>query len=461
MTKIVVIGGGPGGYVAAIRAAQLGGDVTVVERDQLGGTCLNVGCIPTKALLHAAEYLEAGKQAATCGVTLQASLDFEKTQEYKTGVVAQLVQGVTGLLKVNKVALIKGEASFLSQNRLSVSAADGTVQEMEFDKAIIATGSSALTPPIPGLDLPVCLDSTGALALAAVPESMVVIGGGVIGVEMATAYAAFGTKITIVEMMDRILPLLDREMGGLVCDSLEAKAVTVMTSAKVLSVQEAGTGAEISVEYEGSTQVLEAEKVLVAIGRRAETKALNLEGIGVATNRGCIVVDARQSTNVAGIYAIGDCTGGAMLAHVASQQGEVAAENALGHQSEYDGKTVPSCVYTDPELASVGLSEEQAKERGIDYVVGRFPLSANGKSLIVGSAGLVKVIAGKKYGEILGMHIVGPRATDLIVEGALAIGLEATLDEIVATIHAHPTIGEALREAALAAQGRAIHIPNR
>jgi dihydrolipoamide dehydrogenase len=460
MTKIVVIGGGPGGYVAAIRAAQLGGEVTVIERDQVGGTCLNVGCIPTKALLHAAEYLEAAKHAAACGVTLQASLDFAKTQEYKAGVVAQLVRGVTGLLKVNKVAVIKGEASFLGQNCINVKAADGTAQEITFDKAIIATGSSALTPPIPGLDLPVCLDSTGALALDTVPESMVVIGGGVIGVEMATAYAAFGTKITIVEMMDRILPLLDSEMGRLVCDDLKAQGVTVMTSAKVLSVQEASRGAQASVEYEGSTQILEAEKVLVAIGRRAETGVLNLESVGVSTNRGCIVVDAQQNTTTEGIYAIGDCTGGSMLAHVASQQAEVAAENALGHRSEYDAKTVPSCVYTSPELASVGLSEEQAKEQGIDYIVGRFPLSANGKSLIMGSFGLVKVIAGGKYGEILGLHIVGPRATDLIVEGALAIGLEATLDEIAATIHAHPTVGEALREAALAAQGRAIHIPN-
>ncbi|MDR2492127.1 MAG: dihydrolipoyl dehydrogenase [Coriobacteriales bacterium] len=461
MTKLAIIGGGPGGYVAAIRAAQLGGDVTVIEKGELGGTCLNAGCIPTKALLHAAGYLTMAQKASLCGVTLNASLDFAKTQAYKAGVVAQLVVGVTGLLKANKVRTIKGEASFTERRTLQVKAADGSSEQIEFDKAIIASGSTAIMPPIPGLDLPVCMDSTDALALAAVPKSMVVIGGGVIGVEMATAYAAFGTQVTIVEMMDRIVPLIDREMGAFVRSKLEAKGIAVMTEAKLLSVQEHNKVAEVSVEAMGSVQTLSAERVLVAIGRRADTESLNLEGIGIAANRGCIVVDSRQRTSVEGIYAIGDCTGGTMLAHVASQQGEAAAENALGHYVDYDGKTVPSCVYTDPELASVGLSEEQAKERGVDYIVGRFPLAANGKSLVMGSDGLVKIIAGKRYGEILGVHIVGPRATDLIVEGALAIGLEATLDELIATVHAHPTVGEALREAALAAQGRAIHMPNK
>jgi dihydrolipoamide dehydrogenase len=460
MTRIVVIGGGPGGYVAAIRAAQLGGDVTVVERGELGGTCLNVGCIPTKALLHAAEYLEMGEKASLCGVTFEASLDFRKTQEYKGKVIAKLVAGVTGLLKANKVTVIKGEAAFAGQGTIRVRAADGSVQEIGFDKAIIASGSAATVPPIPGLDLPRCLDSTDVLSLTSVPKSMVVIGGGVIGVEMATAYAAFGTKVSIVEMMDRILPLMDREMGVLVRSGLEARGVTVTTGAKVLSVQEKGKAAKVSVEYQDSVLDFEAEKVLVAIGRRAETEYLNLNAVGVALERGCVIVDSQQRTNVEGIYAVGDCTGGTMLAHVASQQGEIAAENALGHTNHYESKTVPSCVYTDPEFASVGLSEEQAREQGIDYVVGRFPLVANGKSLIMGSGGLVKIIAGKTYKEILGVHIVGPRATDLIVEGALAIGLEATVDELIATIHAHPTVGEALREAALATLGRAIHIPN-
>jgi dihydrolipoamide dehydrogenase len=461
MTKIAVIGGGPGGYVAAIRAAQLGGEVTLVEKDHLGGTCLNVGCIPTKALLHSAEIFQSAKTAEAFGISMTTAFDFAKVQEYKAGVVKQLVSGVTGLLRANGVTVINGAASFASPHALNIALQDGGEQVLSFDKAIIATGSNNFTPPLPGIDSPQCIDSTGALALESAPKSLLIIGGGVIGVEMATAYAAFGTQITIIEMMGEILPLLDREMAQLVRKDLEAKGILIHTGAKVLSVEDNQKSAAVSVELNGETQIFDVEKVLVSVGRRANTAELNLDAAGIATDRGRIVVDATQQTNLKDVFAIGDCSSAVLLAHVASDQGEIAAENALGHAAAYNDKVIPSCVYTDPELGSVGLTEEQVKEQGIKYKVGRFPLTANGKTLISGGHGLVKIIVDEQYEEILGVHIVGPRATDLITEGALAIKLESTLDELIATIHAHPSIGEAVREAALAAQGRAIHIPNR
>lgn len=454
--KVLVMGGGPGGYVAAIRAAQLGASVTLVERERVGGTCLNVGCIPTKALLHAAEVYEETKKASAFGVMAEVKIDFEKMQAHKKTVVEQLTAGVSGLLRANKIRVVQAEAAFIDKN--TVRAGD---ERISFDRCIIATGSVPAKPPVPGMDLPQCIDSTGALALEAIPAELAIVGGGVIGVEMATIYATLGAKVTIIEMQPDILPTMDREMTKIVRKGLQQKGVAIMTDAKVLAVETKGDIASVRVACQGQARTVEAQKVLVSTGRRANTEALNLAAVGIRHNRGCILVDSRQQTNVPGIYAVGDCTGGVMLAHTASMQGEVAAENAMGHDAVYDGKTNPDCVYTNPELAGVGLTEEMAKERGIAYRVGRFPLTANGKSLIMnGGNGLVKIIAGRQYGEILGVHIAGPRATDLIAEGALAIGMEATLDELIATIHAHPTVAEAMREAALAAYNRAIHIPN-
>jgi len=454
--KIIVIGGGPGGYVAAIRAAQLGADVVLIERHSLGGTCLNVGCIPTKALLHAADLYERAKEAFAYGILAEPKIDFTQVQARKAAVVKQLVSGVTGLLRANKIKVIKANAVFASKNE--VRAGDELIR---FDKCIIATGSIPATPPIPGIESPQCIDSTGALALEALPDSLVIIGGGVIGVEMATAYRAMGSRVTIVEMLDEILPMMDRELTKEVRRKLQQKGVEIMTGAKVQEVETKGSLASVRIETQGRIKIIEAEKVLVSTGRKANTESLNLSAAGIQQDRGCITVDSGQMTNVPGIYAVGDCTGGVMLAHVASMQGEIAAENAMGHNAIYDGKTNPSCVYTSPEFAGVGLTEELVKQRGIEYVVGKFPLSANGKSLLTGGeGGIVKIIASKQYGEILGVHIVGPRATDLIAEGALAIGLEATLDELISTIHAHPTVAEALREASLASYKRAIHIPN-
>lgn len=463
-TSVVVVGGGPGGYVAAIRAAQLGGKVTLIEKNKLGGTCLNVGCIPTKVLLHAAEALTEAKHMDNLGIQVSVNgIDWKAVQSRKEAVTNQLVSGVTGLMKANKIRVIEGTASFASKTALEVVKKDGTKENVPFDKVILATGSVPAAPPIPGVkENAACVDSTGALAFDHVPETLLVIGGGVIGMELATAYSRFGAKVTVVEAMPKLLPMMDGELTAMLRKKMEASGVTILTEAKVQSVEAAPVGAKVQVEVGGKVESFEAEKVLVAVGRRTDTEALGLDKVGIAHDRGRITVNDKMETNVPNIYAIGDCLGKVMLAHVASAQGEVAAENALGETAVYDGKTNPSCVYTDPEFAGVGLTEEKAKEEGIPYQVGKFPLMANGKALIMnGGEGMIKFIIGKEYGEVLGVHILGPRATDLIGECALAIGMEATVDEIYATIHAHPTVTEAVREAALAATKRAIHIPNK
>ncbi|MDL2259001.1 dihydrolipoyl dehydrogenase [Eubacteriales bacterium OttesenSCG-928-K08] len=460
MKQILIIGGGPGGYVAAIRAAQLGAAVTLVEQAELGGTCLNVGCIPTKALLHSAELYSAAKNGASVGVIADPKLDFGQVQANKQNVTTKLVRGVAGLIKANKITFIKGTASFENAATVKVHTEAGE-QSIKPDATIIATGSLPAMPPIPGLDGPRCIDSTGALALREVPKSMVIIGGGVVGTELATAYRAFGAQVTIIEMLPEILPMFDADIVKQIRRKLVREKLQIVTSAKVLEVEHTQELARVHVETETGKQVFEADKVLVSIGRRANTGALRLEAADIANDRGNIIVNAHMQTNVPGIYAIGDCLGGTMLAHVASAQGEVAAEHALGHAAKYDESTSPSCVYTNPEMAMVGLTEAQAQEKGLRYVVGKFPLSANGKALIEnGGYGMVKIIAGATYNEILGVGIVGPRATDLIAEAALAIRLEATADELISTIHAHPTIGEAMHEAALAVQNRAIHVIN-
>lgn len=463
-TTVAVIGGGPGGYVAAIRAAQLGGKVTLIEKNRLGGTCLNVGCIPTKAILHAAEAISEVKEMAAYGINAEVvSVDWSKVQAKKSAITNQLVNGVTGLMKANKIKVVEGTASFAAKDTLTVTKKDGTKENMSFDKIIIAAGSIPAIPPIPGVkENANCVDSTGALSFEALPKSLLVIGGGVIGIELATAYSKFGVDVTVVEAAPKLLPMMDGELTAQMRKMMEAKGIRIMTEAKVQSVEAAAAGAKVNVEVEGKIQAFEAEKVLVAVGRRTDTEALNLDAAGIANDRGRITVNDKMETNVPNVYAIGDCLGKVMLAHVASAQGEIAAENAMGEEAVYDGTTNPSCVYTDPEFAGVGLTEEKAREMGIEYIVGKFPLMANGKSLIMnGGVGTIKFILGKEYKEVLGVHILGPRATDLIGECALAIGLEATVEDIIATIHAHPTVTEAVREAALAAEKRAIHIPNK
>ncbi|MCQ5043406.1 MULTISPECIES: dihydrolipoyl dehydrogenase [Oscillospiraceae] len=463
---VIVVGGGPGGYVAAIRAAQLGAKVTLVEREHIGGTCLNIGCIPTKCLLHSAELVsEIKEQGADIGVKVSGvEVDFPQVIAHKNAISKQLTQGVAGLLKQNKVARVDGEASFTGPKTLSVKKSDGSVEEMTADAIIVATGSVNAQPPIPGLkENPNCIDSTGALSLEKLPKSMVVIGGGVIGLELACAYAAFGTKITVVEALDHMLPMLDGDLTAIGVKHMKKMGMEFNLECPVQAVEASPVGAKVVCKNKaGETVSFEAEKVLVAIGRKANTASLNLEAAGLANDRGRIIVNDKMETSVPGVYAIGDCVfGKAQLAHTASAMGEVAAENIMGIPAVYDEKTNPTCVYMEPEAASVGLTEEQCKAKGIDYKVGKFPLVANGKSLIInGGEGLVKIIADAKYEEVLGMHIIGPRATDLIAEGALALRLEATVDELISTIHSHPTVSESVRECALNVQKRAIHIKN-
>lgn len=454
--RIAIIGGGPGGYVAAIRAAQLGAQVDLVESNALGGTCLNMGCIPTKALLHVAETYQALLKAETLGIKADdISLDWPVAMEYQKALVERLVKGVDGLLKANKVQVYRGHAQLKSINQIEI---DGTY--IEADAIILAVGSESTRLPFPGADLEGIIDSTMALNLNSVPDSMVIIGGGVIGVEFAAMYNSFGTKVTIVEMLPQLLPGIDSEIVHLVHNDLVQKGIRIITGARLEEISKQGSDLHAFVEQASQKHQLIAEKVLVAVGRRPRTGGMGLEEIGVIMDRGKVQVDRSFLTNIPNVYAVGDCSSTVMLAHVASAQGVAAVEHALGHKPDYFEHIVPACIYTHPEIATVGLNEEQARDKGLDFCTGVFSLSGNSKALIESEGkGIIKIISGAKYREILGVHIWGPRATDLIAEAALAMRLEATVDELISTIHAHPTVGEAMREAALDTGGMAIHWP--
>jgi len=457
--RLIIVGGGPGGYVAAIRAAQLGAEVHLVESDRLGGTCLNVGCIPTKAILHTAELYEAVKNGAGIGLLADnIRIDWPAVMKRKQQVVRRLIGGVDGLLKANNVTVHKGKAVLRDAHTVEVTGA--TTEKVSGDAIILATGSEPVKLNFPGADLPGVIDSTAALALDKIPTSIVIIGGGVIGVEFAAMFSAFGTMVTVVEMLPEILPPIDVEIAVQVRQELTKHGVKFLTGARLTEVAQQNNGLSAQVIIDGNTQNILGEVVLVAVGRRPCSTGIGLETVGIATERGKIKVDGHFMTNVPGIYAVGDCNGVLMLAHAASAQGAAAVEHALGHEAYYAANTVPSCIYTSPEVGGVGLTEEQVKAKGLAYNVGRFPLAGNGKAMIeCGGTGMVKIIAGAKYGEILGVHIFGPRATDMIAEAALAIRLEATVDELISTIHAHPKVSEAVGEAAMAVTGNAIHWP--
>ena len=462
--SIIVIGGGPGGYVAAIRAAQLGAKVTLIEKEHLGGTCLNVGCIPTKAILHPAEILlgvEAGKY---CGVHLKVeSVSWPEVRAFKDSIINTLVSGVRGLLRAGKVDIVEGTAQFVRPRTIRVEKSDGSAEIMEADRFIIATGSVPVMPPIEGLrESKYVIDSTGALCMDELPASMVIIGGGVIGVEMACAFQALGCQITIVEALPKLVPTLDGEMAGALAKSLEKQGIILQMSHKVVRIVDGENSAQVVVDHNGTESVIEAASVLCAVGRRPYIDGLDAEAGGIKYERTRILVNEHLETSVPGVYAIGDCTGQIMLAHTASAMGEIAAENAMGMDAVYRQHCVPSGIYAFPEMASVGFTEEQVKEQGIPYHVARFPLTANGRSLITnGGEGMVKIIVGDELDEVLGVHILGPSAMEMIGEAAMAISMEATVHELIDTIHAHPTVTESIREAALASEGRAIHIPNK
>lgn len=457
--SVLVIGGGPGGYVAAIRVAQLGAKTTLIEKSALGGTCLNVGCMPTKALLHSAQVYELATKSESCGIIGESVLvDWKKVQANRAAVTEKLTNGVKALVKVNKIKLVDGQAVFTGPKSVRVGDSEYTA-----DKVIIASGSHPIIPDIPGVSSSkACIDSTGALTLDHVPESMVIIGGGVIGLELGSVYNSFGTEVTVIEAMPKLLPLMDAELTAIVRAQLEGKGIKILTDSRVLSVSDGGKGALVEVETPEGNKTYEAEKVLLCVGRAPNTDGLGLDQAGIEKKDSCINTNEYLETSVPDVYAVGDCTGKMMLAHAAMMMGEAAAENAMGGSVRFDPDTVPACAFVGPEFAGVGLTEEAASSKGIKVKVGRFPMSANGRSLVMGyTDGMIKVVADAEYGEILGVHILAANAADIIEEAALAMKLECTLDELTETVHCHPTVSEALREASLAADKKAVHTVNR
>lgn len=461
---IVIIGGGPGGYVAAIKAAQLGGKVTLIEKDELGGICLNWGCMPTKALLRGVEILESLESGKEFGIQASGvTVDFAKLNARKDRAVKTLVSGVGGLMKSNGVEVIKGKAKLISPRQIQVVDEKKETTTYEARKIIIATGSVSAWLPIPGSKLPGVIDSTGALQLTRVPGSMVIIGAGPIGLEFGTIFAALETKVTILELLPQILPSEDAEVASALDKSLKRYKIQTLTGSQVKEIVEVPGGKMKVTALTGEGEkTFEAEVVLMAVGRKPNLEDLGLQEAGVRFGKKGIEVNSQTETNIPGVYAIGDVTGQWLLAHFAFAQGEVAAENIMGHDAQLDSRVVPRCVYTLPEVASVGLTEKEAKEAGHEFKVGRFPFSANGKATVLGErTGFVKIVAEAKYGEILGVNIFGPHATDLIGEAVLAMRLEGTAQDVAQAIHPHPTLTEALKEAAFDVDGMALHIPPR
>jgi dihydrolipoamide dehydrogenase len=458
-TDTLVIGAGPGGYVAAIRAAQLGQKVTIVEKGTLGGVCLNVGCIPSKALIAAGHRYEVAKHSDDIGITAEnVKVDFTKVQEWKAGVVKKLTGGVEGLLKGNKVDIVRGEAYFVDANTLRVMD-ENSAQTYTFKHAIIATGSRPIELPAFKYTKRV-LDSTGALALTEIPKNIVVIGGGYIGTELSGAYANFGTQVTILEGTDEILNGFEKQMSALVKRNLKKKGAEIITKALAKSVQETENSVTVTYEVKGEVKTVEADYVFVMVGRKPNTDELGLEQVGIEmAERGIIKIDKQCRTSVSNIFAIGDVVEGPPLAHKASYEGKIAAEVIAGHPAQIDYLAIPAVVFSDPELASVGYSEAQAKAEGIEVIAAKFPFAANGRALALNTTdGFVKLVTRKEDGLVIGAQIAGPSASDMIAELGLAIEAGMTAEDLAMTIHAHPTLGEITMEAAEVAMGSPIHI---
>jgi dihydrolipoamide dehydrogenase len=447
----VVIGAGVGGYPCAIKLAQLGKKTLLVERDRIGGTCLNWGCIPSKAIIQAADFYERTKKAAgEMGIegTAQSRLDMRKLQAWKNKVVERLTGGIAQLLKGNKVEILEGRARFLGKG--TALEVDG--QRIEPRAVVIATGARPVEIPGIPIDERRVLSAKGALDLAEVPATLVVVGGGAIGLELGTAYAKLGSKVTVVEMLDTVLFGVEPELVRWVVRKLNALGVEILTGAKVTGLDKNGVRV--------GERTIEAEKILVSIGFKPNSEGLGLEDLGVARDgRGHIAVNERMETNVPGIYAIGDVTGAPYLAHRATKMGIVAAEAIAGKKTAFDARAVPAGIFTDPEIGTVGLTEEQARKKGLSVKVGKFPFSALGKAQIhdYPAPGVVKIVADAGSGLVLGVHICGHGANDLLGEAALGIEMGATLEDVALTIHAHPTLPEAIMEAAEAAIGKPIH----
>ncbi len=458
-TDTIVIGAGPGGYVAAIRAAQLGQKVTIVEKGELGGVCLNVGCIPSKALITAGHRYHEAKNSADIGITAEnVKVDFSKVQKWKGTVVEKLTSGVGGLLKGNNIEIVKGEAYFVDANNIRVMT-ESSAQTYTFKNAIIATGSRPIELPSFKYSKRV-LHSTGALNLDHIPQSMAIIGGGVIGVELGSVYANFGTKVTILEGADEILAGFEKQMSSIVKRNLKKKQVDIFTKVKAQGVEETENGVVITYEEKGEEKKLEAEYLLMTVGRKPNTDEIGLEQVGIELDeRGFIKIDKQCRTSVSNIFAIGDIVTGPQLAHKASYEGKIAAEAIAEHASEIDYLGIPAVVFSEPELATVGYTEAQAKEEGLDIVAAKFPFAANGRALALNAAeGFMKMITRKEDGLVIGAQIPGPGASDMISELGLAIEAGMTAEDIAMTIHAHPTLGEITMEAAEVALGSPIHV---
>lgn len=454
--KVVVIGAGPGGYVAAIRAAQLGARVALVEKGVLGGTCLNRGCIPTKALAAGVSVLETVRRASRFGVETGAiTVDFRKLTERKDQVVGSLVRGVEYLLKKNRVDLFRGEGRLSGQGRVLIEGPDG-VRIIEAENVILATGTEPAVDRVFGYDGERVITSDEALGLSMVPPRFLIIGGGVIGCEFACIFASLGSKVTIVEIMPTILPLLDGEVVRRMQSLLKRRGIVIKTGVKILEIKK--HDAVVAV-LEGGEE-LEADRVLVSTGRTMNLKGLGVEEAGVALgDRGEVLVNDRMQTSVPGIYAVGDIVGGMQLAHVASAQGMAAADDIMGRSRPVDYGVVPACIYTIPEVGSVGMTAREAEEKGIRVKAGKFPFMAGGKAQAMGeTGGFVKILADFDTDRIVGVHIIGPHATELIAEAAVAMQMGATAGQLAQTIHAHPTLAETVMEAAGAVHGMSIHM---
>lgn len=459
---VVIIGSGPGGYVAAIRAGQLGLKTAVVERAEIGGVCLNWGCIPTKALLHSAGLLQEMKESKKFGIIApEVSVDFAAMVKNSRMVANRLSKGVEFLFKKNKVTTIRGNGKILAKGKVEVTAEDKSKKVVEAKNIIVATGARPRAIPGIEFDGKKIISSKEALVLPDLPKSMVIIGAGAIGVEFAYFYSTLGTKVTLVEMLPHILPIEDKEVVDVVAKSFKRAGIDILTDTKVDKVSKNDKTVQVSVSSKDGKKDLTAEMALVAIGVQGNIENIGLESVGIKIDRGFIQVDKQTlRTNVSGIYAIGDIIGPPWLAHVASAEGIAAVEAIAGkHYMPVDYDNIPGCTYCQPQVASLGLTEEKAREKGYDIKVGKFPFLASGKSLAMGhSEGFAKLIFDAKYGELLGAHIVGAEATELLAELGVAKTLETTADEIFNTIHAHPTLSEVIKEAAEDAYGMAIHI---
>ena len=460
---VIVIGGGPGGYVCAIRAAQLGHKTACIEsRGSLGGTCLNIGCIPSKSLLHSAEmYHKANKEFDKIGITTRGlSLDISKMMKHKTKTVQGLTKGIEFLFKKNKVTYIKGHGSFHTKNEIAVTSPDGSKIQIKGKHIIIATGSSVSTLPNIKIDEKVVVSSTGALDLEKVPKKMIVIGGGVIGLELGTVWMKLGAEVEVIEYMDHILPGMDKEVSDSFYKILKKQGIKFNLSSKVIGVKSKGSSASVEFEKNGKKEKVAADVVLVCIGRKANTEGLTLENANIEKDeKGRVKIDKHFKTNIENIYAIGDVVVGPMLAHKAEEEGIAVAEMISGKFGHVNYDVIPNVVYTHPEVASVGKTEEDLKKLSIEYNSGKFPFMANSRAKVNDETdGFVKILADKKTDKVLGVHIVGPDAGNLISELALAMEFGASSEDIARTCHAHPTLTEAVKEAALAVDKRPIHM---